>query len=223
MQYDLGFNLSQRSDAPLRKGALPARKPGHADGQLILPGLGAKRADNVFFALRPPEATALRVDRIAHDIIERHGLLGKPLGPMRYHVSLYGLGIFDGRNPGIKVKAEDAASRFEFVEFPIRFDRAVSFAGKDDRRPLVLVASAENEELFDFHRSLGDAMGWSGLARKVRKAFTPHMTLLYDSRMVPEQEIEQPQWIVQAFCLIHSEQGFSQHKILRSWPMRSRK
>jgi 2'-5' RNA ligase len=223
MQYDLGFTLSQRSDAPLRKVALPAGKLGQADGQLILPGLGAKRADNLFFALRPTEATALLADRIADSVIERHGLRGKPLGPRRYHVSVHGLGTFDGRNPGIELKAEDAASRIEFVEFSVCFDRVVSFAGNSNHLPVVLISKGGNEELFDFHRRLGDAMRWSGLARKVRKAFTPHMTLLYDSRMVPEQEIELLQWRVQAFCLIHSEQGFSRHAELRSWPTRSRK
>lgn len=222
MQYDLGFTLSQRSDAPPRKVTLAVRKLGHADRQLILPRLGAKRADNIFFALRPDMTAAREADGIADDFIKRHGLLGKPLGLPRYHVSVHGLGTFDGRNPGIELKAEDAARRIECIAFPIRFGRAMSFAGKDGRQPLVLVASDENEELFEFHCRLGDAMRWSGLARKVRRAFTPHMTLLYDSRMMPEQEIEPLQWEVQAFCLIHSQQGLSRHRELRRWPMRSR-
>jgi len=223
MQYDLGFTLPQRSDAPLRKLALPARKRGQADGQLILPGLVAERADNVFFALRPDRTAALEADVIAGEFSKRYGLLGKSLGPNLYHVSVHGLGTFDGRNRGIELKAEDAASRIDCIDFPIRFGRAMSFAGRDGKQPLVLVASDDNEELFDFHRQLGDAMRWSGLARKVRKTFTPHMTLLYDSQAVPEQEIEPLQWRVQAFCLIHSEQGFSRHTELQRWLMRSRK
>jgi 2'-5' RNA ligase len=223
MQYDLGFEPSERRGAFLRRAALPAVRRQQAGGQLILPGLGAKRADNVFFALRPAKTVGPQVDRIAANFIERYGLQGKPIGIDRYHVSVHGLGTFDGRNPGIEMKAEDAASRIEAAEFPIRFNRILSFAGKDDGRPLVLVSNAGNEELFDFHRRLGEAMGWSGLAHKVRKAFAPHMTLLYDSCAVPEQEIEPLQWIVQAFCLIHSEQGFSRHNELGSWPLRLRR
>jgi 2'-5' RNA ligase len=223
MQYDLGLELYERGEVPLRKPALPAARRQQAGGQLILPGFGSKRADNVFFALRPAKTVEPQVNRIAANFIERYGLLGKPLGPDRYHISLYGLGTFDGRNPCIEMKAREAAGRIELVEFAISFDRVVSFAGKDDRRALVLISKGGNEDLFDFHRRLGEAMRWSGLARKVRKAFTPHMTLLYDSRAVPEQEIEPLQWTVQAFCLIHSEQGFSRHHELQSWPLLPRR
>ncbi|KQZ93878.1 hypothetical protein ASD64_02940 [Mesorhizobium sp. Root157] len=219
MQYDLGFEPSERRDVFLRRAALTVARRQQAGGQMILPGLEARRADNLFFALRPDMTAALEANEIAGDFSKKYGLLGKSLGPSRYHISVHGLGTFDGRNPGIELKAEDAASRFEFAAFPIRFNRAMSFSGNDDKRPLVLVASGGNEELFDFHRRLGEAMRWSGLGRKVSKAFTPHMTLLYDHRAVPEQEIEPLQWTVQAFCLIHSEQGFSRHTERHRWPL----
>lgn len=219
MQYDLGFEPSERRDAFLRKTALPAvrRKAGE---QLALPGLVATRANNMLFAIRAPEPVGLQASRIASRFIQKYGLRGPPIGLGRYHITLHGLGTFDGRCRDIEAKAKDAASRIEVMEFPIRFDRIMSFARKDGGRPLVLVASHGNEELFDFRRQLVEAMKRSGLASKARKAFMPHMTLLYDYKAVPEQQIEPLQWMARAFSLVDSEQGFSRHTERCCWPLR---
>jgi 2'-5' RNA ligase len=54
----------------------------------------------------------------------------------------------------------------------------------------------------------------------VERKFTPHVTLLYDDRMVPEQAVEPISWRVREFVLTHSLLGKTQHVELGRWPLR---
>ena len=50
-----------------------------------------------------------------------------------------------------------------------------------------------------------------------KKAFMPHVTLLYAERSVEEHPIEPIRWTVNEFVLIHSMHG---HVHLARWPLR---
>ena len=93
--------------------------------------------------------------------------------------------------------------------FDVRFDRIMSFANKD-KHPLVLLGGSEQSELQEFHARLGRALKDAGF-RRIQKSFTPHVTLLYDIRLVPETRVPPVSWTVRNFALIHSPQGQSRH------------
>lgn len=47
----------------------------------------------------------------------------------------------------------------------------------------------------------------------------PHMTMLYDSRVVPEHSIDPLRWTATRFALILSHQGCTHHEWLGEWPL----
>jgi 2'-5' RNA ligase len=50
-------------------------------------------------------------------------------------------------------------------------------------------------------------LGQKGMARRVRRDFTPHVTLLYGDRAVDESPVAPIRWTVNEFVLIHSLKG----------------
>jgi hypothetical protein len=70
------------------------------------------------------------------------------------------------------------------------------------------------------HFALGEAMKRARMGRHLRSHFTPHMTLLYDSRVVPERRIEPVLLKVRDFVLVHSIIDQHQHIGLARLPSR---
>lgn len=71
--------------------------------------------------------------------------------------------------------------------------------------------------LISFQRALGEKM--AGAALRPDRSFTPHITLLYDGQIVPEQAISPIAWTVDRFALVQSKLGQTQHIVLREWPL----
>ena len=53
-----------------------------------------------------------------------------------------------------------------------------------------------------------------------RADFTPHVTLSYADRRLPERPIRPISWRPDEFVLIHSEVGRSIYHTLERWPLR---
>lgn len=101
--------------------------------------------------------------------------------------------------------------------FEVTLHSARSFeGGKPDRKPLVLIG--EGEGLTRLHTILGACLMRNGLPGQ-RGAFTPHLTLLYNSRTISEQPIEPIRFVVRDFVLIHSKRGLSEYEILQRWTL----
>ncbi|MGH8283840.1 MAG: 2'-5' RNA ligase family protein [Gammaproteobacteria bacterium] len=62
-------------------------------------------------------------------------------------------------------------------------------------------------------------MAISGLARLVKREFTPHVTLLYGNNVMKPQSIEPIGWTVREFVLVHSLLGRTEHRVLERWPL----
>lgn len=102
-----------------------------------------------------------------------------------------------------------------FRAFPgidVVLDRALSFRGGDSH-PFVLVGGAGLEELRSFHRTLGAALGLS------TTRFTPHLTVLYDKKLIPEHPIMPVMWKACEFALVHSYVRLSRYAIIGRWPL----
>jgi 2'-5' RNA ligase len=82
----------------------------------------------------------------------------------------------------------------------------------------VLTESVENAPLHQLHHTLAAALALYDHSR--RKKFTPHLTLLYDHRSVPEQQIEPVSWVVREIVLVDSWVGQTKHVVHVRWPLR---
>lgn len=170
----------------------------------------------LFFATIPDVETAARIHKLAGVLKRAHQFSGKLIEPARLHVSLF----FLSGLPEQDIRAACAAAADVRIEpFEVLFDRTASFRGNRDSRPFVLVGDKGLRRLISFREMLGAAMLRRGLRRMANTNFTPHVTLLYDSRSVEEYPIEPISWTVREFVLIRSLRG---HECLARWPLEAR-
>ena len=210
MQLELPFDASTYVERPGGRDVSPRRHRALAGGeQFVLPGCGIRQLENLFFCLRLPSSTAARADDLARKFSREYGLCGPLRGAQLYHASLHGLGMFDTVPKALAALAAEAARTVRMPPFDVQFDRIMSFANKD-KNPLVLLGGGDLSGLREFHARLGDALR-NARFKRIQKSFTPHVTLLYDSRVVPETPIAPVSWTVRNFALVHSPYGQSRH------------
>lgn len=191
--------------------------------QSSLPGFDAapEPTDRLFFAIFPDADAAARIATLAWRLRGEHGLQGKLIEKGRLHVTLHHLGDFVGVPRDIVARAGEAAATVAMPPFEITFNRAMSFSGRPDNRPFVLLGDDGLAALKAFQRTLGTAMEKAGL--KLFKAdanYTPHVTLLYGDLLVAEQAVETVAWAAREFVLVHSLLGQSVHVPLARWALR---
>jgi len=175
--------------------------------------------DRLFFAIFPDAETAAGIARHAATLRASHQLSGRPLAPERFHVTLHHLGDHAGVRRDIVSMAHQAAKAMTAPPFEVVFDRAASFHNGGNN-PFVLQGGEGLEALRAFQRDLGSAMARAGLGKWVDKTFTPHVTMLYDRRLVAEQPLSPVRWTVSEFILVHSLLGRTEHVPLARWTLR---
>jgi 2'-5' RNA ligase len=175
--------------------------------------------DRLFFAILAAPGAAGQIAERIRFLRAEHGLKGWAIGPERLHISLHGLGDHPRLPKTLIEQAREAGASVAMPPFEIVFDRAVSFSRTNRPPPVVLRASGDVTPLTTFHRRLGDAMKKARLSRRVTAHFTPHMTLLYDDRVVKEQAIQPVRLTVRDFALVHSLLGRSRYIELARWPL----
>jgi 2'-5' RNA ligase len=180
-----------------------------------------RKFDRLFFGVFPDTLARARTSRVLRRLVGLLDLTGKPLPPMRRHVSLLHLGDYHHGLPDFVVAgARDAAATIHAAPFDVLFDRAESFHGGRSNQPLVLLGGeTELAALIAFQKVLGGEMRRHGLALQVGLAFTPHLTLSYESRRLQSCEIEPVGWTVREFALIHSHYGEGRYTELGRWPI----
>jgi 2'-5' RNA ligase len=174
--------------------------------------------DRLFFAIFPDPATAADLARRADALRAEHDLSGRPLAPERFHITLHHLGDHAGVRRDIVSMAGEAAEAMTTAPFEVTFDRAASFHNGGNN-PYVLQGGEGLEVLKQFQRDLGVAMARAGIGKLVDKSFTPHVTMLYDRRLIVEQAVEPVRWTVDGFALIHSRLGRTEHIPLARWTL----
>lgn len=190
--------------------------------QSSLPGIDAEPipTDRLFFAIFPGADIAEGIGRFAKGFFSKQRLNGDLLAATRLHISLHHVGDFVGVPQGMLAMAGSAASAVydEIPPFEIAFDRAMSFVGRPGHHPFVLCGSDGIVALSAFRNALGDAMARAGF--KLRNThYTPHVTLLYSDRLVPEQPIEPIAWTVREFALVRSLIGLQRYELLGRWSL----
>jgi len=189
--------------------------------QLSLPSFpGAQPpTDRLLFAIFPPAAVAAEMERTAQTLRTRHNLSGKPLARDRFHITLVHLGDYHGLPAGLTAEATAAGTAVSHPSFEIVFDRAGSFAAKSRSLPYVLRGDGGLARLMAFQQALGVELKKTGLHRFVGPQFTPHVTLLYDARLVPEEPLDPVGWPVTEFVLLHSLLGQTRYIELGRWSL----
>ncbi|HET6807058.1 MAG TPA: RNA 2',3'-cyclic phosphodiesterase [Frateuria sp.] len=174
--------------------------------------------DRLFFAVMPPPAVAERLATLAGELRERLGLRGRPRPTGHLHVTLHHLGDFAGLPRQRVDDACAAAAGVALPSFEAGFDRVGSFSGRAGKHPFVLLGAEGATGLAQLHDRLGARLAAAGLARRER-AFMPHVTLLYDSRIIATLPVEPLGWRVGEFLLIHSLLGRTEYRVLGRWPL----
>ena len=177
--------------------------------------------DRLFLALLPDAPARERIARAIEGLRADHGLTARPVQADKLHVTLFHVGDFPGIPPGLLDKVHAAASQAARVApFEVAFDRAASFTGRPGNRPFVLRGGEALAPLVAFQKSLSDALARLSIVRKER-VYTPHVTLLYDDPLVPEQAVAPLAWTVSEFVLIDSlmNQPVKRYDVLARWPL----
>ena len=178
--------------------------------------------DRLFFALFPTEDAARRIAALALQLRGEHGLSGTPLQTPRFHITLHHLGDYAGLPPDVVALALQAGQALHLPPFEITFDRVASFSGHPGKRPFVLRgADGGLAALTAFQQTLGAVMRKVGLGRRVDVRFTPHVTLLYDSRLVAEQTVAPIHWTTHELVLVHSLLGQTRYVPLARWTLQA--
>jgi RNA 2',3'-cyclic 3'-phosphodiesterase len=193
---------------------------GVSGAQSSFPGFEAPATptDRLFFAIFPDADAAERIAGLAQNLRTEHCLTGKPLAADRFHVTLQMLGDYPCLPEKVVAAAQAAAAAVRMPPFELSFDRAASFSRGARNRPFVLQGSEGVAALMVFQRSLMKALATGGLVQGVAPAYTPHVTLLYDDRLVDQRPIEPIKWTAHEFVLVHSLLRQTRHIQLARWP-----
>lgn len=191
-----------------------------APQQLLLPGfLVTPPTDGLFLGILPEPTSRSYIADLAHTLRAQNRLEGKPLAADRLHLSLHDLSAYFDSGIDLVARITEAAAILNTPPFAVTFDRAVSFRRNSPTQAFVLKSSTELTQLNEFHHQLGLSLRKCGLSSRSPKHFTPHVTLLYDPRRIPEQSVTPVSWTVKEFVLVHSLLGQSRYIVLGRWPL----
>jgi 2'-5' RNA ligase len=180
--------------------------------------VGAKPTDSLFFAVYPDPVTAARIAGLAQRLRDELGLTGRPFPVSRLHVTLHHLGKHAGLPEALVGAASAAAATLRRAPFEVVFDRVASFPRKA-HLPFVLRGGSGAPGLAMLQQALGAALIVAGIPSSETRAYTPHLTLLYDDRCIAEQAIEPIAWTARELVLVRSLLGRGQHLPIASWPL----
>jgi 2'-5' RNA ligase len=173
----------------------------------------ARATDRLFVAALPDPETAARIADLARRLRIGHGLTGKPLQAAHFHVTLHHVGDSVGGPSGATIdRVRERLAGVAMPPFRVAFDRALSFRngafvlrGDDSLIGLEILQQRVSDALDD---RLAPA-----------RAFTPHLTLLRDGRMIDEHPIEPIAWTVREVVLVHSLLGRTTHRHVARLPL----
>ncbi|WP_245304481.1 2'-5' RNA ligase family protein [Rhizobium sp. WYCCWR10014] len=127
------------------------------------------------------------------------------------------VGKYDQLPEEIVFAARQAGAMAESAPIAIDFDHIMSFRHSE---ALVLYGEGGLKALTRLHVQLGLGMHNLGLPHNIKRDFTPHMTLLYDRKIVPSTALNKSvSWTASEFLLIESLIGETEHRIIDRWPL----
>jgi len=174
---------------------------------------------NLFLATRPSPEAAAAGTALADWIRRDHQLRGNLVKLENLHVTLVEFFKLTEREETVLEKVSAAAKRVDLAPFEVNFDRAMSFRVRKDEA-VVLTGSDGVTGLVTLQRDLIGALHKEWLKIPPNPRYTPHMTLLYADRAIPEISVRPLRWTATEFVFIRSLPGKSTHVVLDRWPLR---
>ncbi|WP_255682914.1 RNA 2',3'-cyclic phosphodiesterase [Dyella sp. 2HG41-7] len=193
---------------------------GARQGQILgLPPPTPKEIHRLFFALMPDLATRIVFRDVSVFMQQQHPeLRARWVKPERFHATLNFLGDYPVFPQDVVDKASDAAARVHAESFVWTLDYVASFRGREP--PCVLRSTHVPDLLLALWRTMHEALAKADLHLRVERQFTPHVTLAYARRALPDATSLTPiEWSVDRFVLIHNIVGKGSYRILGSWPL----
>ena len=186
----------------------------------LFPSAPAPRAIHRVFLAALPDAEATRRFSAAVTVLSlRHRLRGRFVSTGCFHVSLHGLGSHAGVPAGLVDRVDRAVESLGIAPFAVTFDQVGCFGGQPGNWPLVLFGGEGAVGLTALYEELGRALQVARFARRVRAAYTPHLTFFRGDFDIAEP-IEPITWTVREFVLVDSLIGRGRHIHLARWPLR---
>ena len=173
----------------------------------------------VFFAIRPTEAAADGLYRLAQRERSRRRMTGWPTQAQHLHVSLNGLGAHREPPRRLIARAIEACATIPTRAFVVSFNRLGSWGRGDGQRPFVLRGDDGMAGVYALHDAIHRALVAAGVVRPRPRDFEPHLTLLRDRIAATEEFIEPVSWRVQEFVLLDSVHGEGRHDVLGRWTL----
>lgn len=170
----------------------------------------------LFFAILPDAEKAEEMRRFALQLCDLHELTAEPILAKKLHVTLHAYKEFGRLAESLVQSAKMAGAHVARLTqpFAITFDRVKSFP-KSGRKPCVLAEEGGNAALKELHRQLKIVLGKAKNGET--PAYTPHVTLLYDEKMVEEEQLSPVTWKATELVLIHSANGV--YDLRGRWPL----
>lgn len=172
----------------------------------------------IFFAILPDGVAAMRIDVRAQTLCRDNRITAQPLGPARYHVSLWGLEAPAWAEATAIAIMRQMAEPISAPSFAVQFDEAVSFSPKARSHPLVLISRDTLPALNDLRSALDQAMNAAGFTGPA--SYNPHVTMLYSQRQVAPITIPPVSWRAHDFVLLRLSQDKSRYDCFGRWPLR---
>lgn len=146
---------------------------------------------------------------------------GRPIAAERLHITLHFLGQFNGSLfDAVAQQAKEVVASVHAGPFGIALDYAASFPNpRKNSLPFFLGCANPPVELKSFQKILSAALKQAGL-RNALRGFTPHLTLLYDPKVVHKEAIDAIPWSVKEYVLVRSLVGQGRHEVLGRWVLR---
>lgn len=174
---------------------------------------------SLFFCVFPEPAAREAIADETDTLRVEHSLTGPATRPSRLHVTLHYLGEHLTDRADIVEAATAAAAGVVHAPLEVTLTRASSFSTRDDRHPCVLLCPEERPPIHGLWRELSNRLMAGGFGRYLKREFTPHVTLLYDTRVLTPHAIEPIRWQVRDFSLVRSLRG--EYEVIGSWPLRA--
>ena len=177
---------------------------------------GKAKSYTLFFAIIPEPHSAQRIEQVAVELRQQHGLKGECLETDRLHLTLHTVEQFEAFvSQQVVDAALAAAARVRCAPFSIAFDHARSFPSSD---AFVLRSDESSDSAIKHLRQLL-TLELRRFELRPKATETPHMTMLYDKHKVAEHPIEPLHWTATRFALILSHVGAGHHQRIAEWPL----
>ena len=173
-------------------------------------------ADRLFLGAFAEVSEAKLLAEYGQRVRDQYRLKGKLQTSDRLHVTLQHFGDGRGLPPELIAGVTAIGRGVEMAPFLVEFDRvrtfgrgAFAFTGGDGATGLHLL-----------QQRIAAALRKVGLGQIVDDSYTPHMTILHDSRRIAEHPINPIRWWVREFVLVHSHLGQTRYDFLARFPLR---